>query len=75
MTGCSHASLKIFFTVSVADFLMMLFSLGNDRSISSNFPAVVAESMLSVFAFPPIRLALVCNACVSSHCPPMTTMT
>jgi hypothetical protein len=49
--------------------------LGKDHWISSNAPSNDVDNVLSVFAFPHITLALVCNAFPSPTCHHTTTMT
>ena len=60
---------------SPGSFLDVLFSLGNIHSISSKLPSTDVESVLSVLIFPPITLALVCNALSSPLCPPTIIIT
>jgi hypothetical protein len=69
ITGFSPDCLNILFILSLVAFLDIIFSLGNARCISSNFPSNDAESVLSVFIFPPITLALVWIALSSPICP------
>ena len=64
MTGCSPGVLNIFWIFSCAGLLIIIFSLGNDRCISSKSPIVDTDNVLSVLYFPPMRLVLACNALV-----------
>jgi len=74
-TGFSPDCLNNLLKLSLAAFLELVFSFENIHSTSSKFPSDDTESRLSVFALPPIKLALVCNVLVSPICHHTMTMT